>query len=83
MFTMLKVHVDGDGCWPDLLKREVISIDNRFEIAGLSNGMSKGDPSVAFRFDLPDGRIVFAQTSLKLFLTAADMLKARYGDPRE
>jgi hypothetical protein len=41
-----------------------------------------GKPSVALGFELPDGRWVLAETSLALFLTAAEALRARYGDPR-
>jgi hypothetical protein len=52
------------------------------EIGGLSGGMESGKPSVAFCFLLPDGRPVVAETSLALFLTAADVLRARHGDPR-
>jgi hypothetical protein len=51
-------------------------------VAGLDDGMTSGKPSVAFGIVLPDGRWVFAETSLRLFLTAADVLKARFGDPR-
>jgi len=78
----LTIIPDGDGAWPDLK-------DRRFEhgewvaVAALKGGMSGGSPSVAVRIELKDGTIVFAETSLKLFLTAADVLKARHGDPRK
>lgn len=74
-----------EPAWPDLHGRDVIHLanDTRIEIAGLEGGMASGLPSVAMRLDLPDGRVVVAETSLVLFLTAADGLKARYGDPRE
>lgn len=77
----LPIHLDGDGCWPDLVDEPVIETQ-KMEVAVLSQGMASGAPSVAVRVDLPDGRSVVAQTSLKLFLTAADAFKARYGDPR-
>jgi hypothetical protein len=44
--------------------------------------MVSGAPSVAFCFKLGEREVVLAETSLALFLTAADALKARYGDPR-
>ena len=53
------------------------------QITCLEQGMYSGKPSVAMRFDLPDGKIVVVETSLRLFLVAADALKAKYGDPRE
>ncbi len=81
----LDIHLDGDGCWPDLKDKEVITsenIANPLQITGLAGGMASGKPSVTLRIDLADGRVVLAQTSLALLLTAADGLKARYGDPR-
>lgn len=59
-----------------------VAVDGEIEIGGLDGGMSSGKPSVAFCFGLPSGEVVLAETSMALFLTAADALKARYGDPR-
>jgi hypothetical protein len=45
--------------------------------------MESGKPSVCIGVFLPNnGGCVLAETSLALFLTAADALKARFGDPR-
>lgn len=75
---------DGDGCWPDLAGKELIEpAQGIINLAGLAGGMVSGKPSVGIRVNLPDGRVVIAQTSLRLFLTCADALKARYGDPRD
>ncbi len=52
------------------------------EVAALQGGTKGGPPSVAFRIDLEDGHTVIAETSLKLLLTASDLFRARYGDPR-
>ncbi len=51
-----------------------------FRVGGLPGGMASGKTSVAFDIPLPDGRHVLAETSLELFLAAADALRARYGD---
>lgn len=56
--------------------------DAHIELGALPHGMASGAASVAFCFELPDGKIVIAETSLALLLTAADALKARFGDPR-
>jgi hypothetical protein len=56
--------------------------DARIELGALDAGMQSGAPSIAFCFDLPNGQVVLAESSLALLLTAADLLKARYGDPR-
>lgn len=62
-------------------REDIIEIKT-FEIGALAAGMSSGAPSIALAFRLPDGRAVFAETSMKLLLTAADTLKSLYGDPR-
>lgn len=73
----LKIHLSGDGAWPDMAGKELIQVED-MEVAALEGGMSSGLPSVAFRIDLPDGRVVFAQASMRLFLQAADLFRARY-----
>jgi hypothetical protein len=58
----------------------VIYLDGQpVSVAGQHAGTDGGSPSVWFRFNLPDGRIVLAQTTLKLLQRAADSLLARYG----
>lgn len=82
----LAVIPNADGAWPDLADREIHHVteeEGSIAVAGLAGGMESGAPSVAIRIDCPDGEtVVVAETSLRLFLTAADALKARYGDPR-
>ena len=51
----------------------------RKPVAALDGGMTSGRPSVMLRFGLPDGRTVLAETSMRLFLTAARAFAARYG----
>jgi len=75
----LEVILDGDGAWPDLANKKIIRVTQGIQIAGLSRGMTSGAPSVSIRIDLPDGRTVIAETSLKLFVGAAEALKAKYG----
>lgn len=84
----LVIKLEGDGVWTDLVKDDerIIHIGNGappLQITVLEGGMTSGKPSVSLRVDLPDGRIVIAETSLALLLAAADAFKARYGDPRE
>jgi hypothetical protein len=77
----LSIILDGDGCWPDLAEKEVVEADLT-AVAPLEHGTALGKPTVTFRVDLPDGKVVLAQTTLSLFLSAADAFKARLGDPR-
>jgi hypothetical protein len=86
----MQIILDGDGAWQDLREKEAqcqfIHLGEEappIQVAGLAGGMQSGAPSVAFRIDLPDGTAVMVETSLALFLTAAEAFKARYGDPRE
>lgn len=85
MSPVLTLHLSGDGLWPDLLDKTVHHLANDappIQVSALADGMVSGAPSVAIRIDLPNGEVVLAETSLALFLMAADALKARYGDPR-
>ncbi len=85
MSPVLTVRLTGDGAWPDLLDKTVHHLGNDappIQVSALADGMASGAPSVAIRIDLPNGEVVLAETSLALFLMAADALRVRYGDPR-
>lgn len=47
-------------------------------IGALPRGMASGATAVAIMIELPDGRVVLTETSLALFLMAAQALKAKY-----
>lgn len=53
-------------------------------IGGMAKGTENGKPVVMIAIEDPDGssNLVIVQTTLALFLTAADALKAKWGDPR-
>ena len=81
----LTLKMEGDGAWPDMsekLAEGKVLRSESIEMAVLKGGMASGKPSVAIRIDLDDDSVVFAETSLALFLSAADAFKAKYGDPR-
>lgn len=79
----MNIVLDGDRAFPELADgRKVVHLQNTITVTALAAGMGSGKPSVSFRFDLEDGTAVLAETSLALFLTAADALKAKHGDPR-
>lgn len=83
--TQLKITPNGEGARPDLkdhLKAGLLLSAPDMELVGLADGTASGAPVVMAFLTLPDGRTVMAETTLALFLTAADALKARYGDPR-
>lgn len=77
----MHIILEGDNAWPDLRDKpdgQVIHLQNTIEVTALEGGMQSGRTSVAFRFDLPDGRSVLAETSLALFLNAARAFQLRY-----
>ena len=83
----IDLRLDGEGAWPDLntLKRRGKLLEPNesapIGLAGLGGGMTSGRASVAFRIDLPDGRVVFTQSSLRLVWNAVKALADRYGEP--
>jgi hypothetical protein len=78
----LDIILDGAGMVKDVPPAKLAHTTEPLRIGGLAGGMSSGKPSVAIAVFLPNnGGCVLAETSLALFLSAADALKARYGDP--
>jgi hypothetical protein len=83
MASIIDLKLDGDGAWPDLIDKGVIHLgeDTTIGMCVLPGGMTSGRPSVAFRFDLPDGGTVVAEASWRVLATAAQAIAARYGWP--
>lgn len=79
--TELIIVPDLEGYWKGSPPK-VLEATAPVVIGGLEGGMATGNPSVGIIVEIEPGLAVFAQTSLKLFLAAADVLKAKYGDPR-
>jgi translation elongation factor EF-G len=50
-------------------------------IGGMSNGTAAGKPVVMIGLRLEDGSYLVTQTTLVLFLAAADALRAKYEEP--
>jgi hypothetical protein len=77
----LNIILDGDGCWPDLVgdksPEKVFDQHVSLAVARLPGGMCSGADSVAIRADMKDGRVLVFQTSMALFLAAADAFRAR------
>jgi hypothetical protein len=78
---VMKIYLEADGLWPDLAKLEeegrLVQPSGALEVAYLEGGMASGAASVAIRIPLPDGRVVFAQTSVKLWLAASAAFQGR------
>lgn len=73
----IKIITNGDGCWTDVSEKIIngdlihLSNGNVIEIAMLRNGTTSGKPSLSIRMNLPDGKVVLAETTLALFVAAA------------
>jgi len=77
----LKIILEGEGSLQGLREHIVEGVVTH--VIALGDGMASGKPSVGIVIQMPDGRAVFGQTSMVLFLSAADAFRARHGDPRK
>lgn len=59
----------------------VLYVGGPIKVIGMPEGTTSGKPTVMLRATLPDGREVFIETTLALFVLAADALRAHYGQP--
>jgi hypothetical protein len=77
-----RIILDGDGAWPDLkdCSPERLFTTDQAEVACLDGGMESGRPSIAMRFNLPDGKVLIYQTSVGQFQQVAAALRGKYGD---
>ncbi len=74
---VLSIFRDGDNVYPDLKDKadRIIHVTTPWSVSRLKGGMKSGKSSVMIRIDLPDGRIVMAETSMELFQAAARAFK--------
>lgn len=84
MSASLSLHINGDGCWPDITPQSekltwLRSTTENLSIARLPAGMRSGASSVAIRINTPDGRVVVVEVSMKLFQAAAQAFAAADG----
>lgn len=81
----LNIFLTGDNAWPDLRDRQDdiihLSDSGYLGIAVLDGGMRSGRASVMIRIDLPDGKVVMAETSLRLLTMATRAFNEKHPDP--
>ena len=80
---ILNIILEGDNCWEDLKGKTIHHVREGIQVATLEGGTTSGKPSVSIRIPISDKEVVIAETTLALFLTAADAFKAKHGDPRQ
>jgi hypothetical protein len=78
----LRIYMNAEEMGKDFpAGRNLIEANKSISVGLLQKGMASGLSSVSFLFELPDGSIVFAETSLRLFLTCAQAFAALEGWP--
>jgi hypothetical protein len=80
--AQLVIVPDLENYWKGSPPAKLIDVTSPIVVGGLEGGMESGLPSIGIIIELDEDTAVFARTSLKLFLMAADTLKRLYGDPR-
>ena len=88
VMASLTVKLHGDSAWPDLVAKQAAgTLLNamgeavRWELAALPGGTAAGRASVSLRIDLPDGRTLLSETTLRLLYSAVRAIVAAHGEP--
>jgi len=76
----LQLSLDGRGAWTDLATRDLVH-GAWTRLGVMPGGMDSGALSIGIVVELPDGRLVVAETSWALLYVAAQAIAARYGAP--
>jgi hypothetical protein len=84
MTIAMAIRLDGDNAFPELRGYpKIVHLSNDappIQAAVLDAGMASGLPSIVLRVDLPDGTVVLAETSARLFCMAAKAIMGKYPD---
>jgi hypothetical protein len=78
-FTTLSIVPNADGALQNLDIGDVVQ-GPLTVMTTLASGTTGGKPTVGVFIELPDKRIVFGETTLALFLTAARIFAAEHGE---
>jgi hypothetical protein len=82
MVNIIELTLDGDSAWPDIDPATFIYVaETTIGVTVRPGGMASGREAVAFRFTLPDGRDVIAETSWRAVAAATLAIAGRYGWP--
>ena len=68
-----------EGAFKKFINKNIIHLTNTIEVAPLAGGMKSGKASVAFGFEIDSETVVIAETSLELFIAAANILEGWNG----
>ena len=74
MVTM-RLRERPEGAFADVEQHAIIETKTPIHVIRLPKGMKSGASALILRVDLPDGRVVAAKTTVKLFLEVADAIR--------
>lgn len=76
----MSINFNGDGSFADVPRGRLKHVVSMITVNVLEGGTASGRPSVALRLELPDGTVVCAETTARLFAMTGNALQARYPD---
>lgn len=71
----------GDNSSPELRGRETVQ-GRIIKLACLDDGTVQGNPTVGFFIELPDGQLVFTETTYALWQMASAAMRGRWGEAK-
>lgn len=85
--TKIELHLDGDGCWPDLREKAEGKYVPDAELVGVAlipdaevtspTGETRRVPVLTLRIDLPDGTSALAQVKVRMLGLILGAVKSR------
>lgn len=78
------MRVGDSPAWPDLQTKKLTQggqhwrLVTDWKLVGIDEGMASGATSITLRFDMPDGSVVLAETSLATWIAATCALRGAY-----
>jgi len=78
---VIKLILNGESAFLDLQGRasDIIHRKATFTVASLARVVKSGHPSLALRFDLPEGKVLIQETSVAAWLAVARALEVKFG----
>ena len=74
MVTM-RLREQPEGAFADVEQSTIIQTTTPIQVIRVPRGMKSGASALILRIDLPDGQVVAAKTTVKLFLQVADAMR--------
>jgi hypothetical protein len=73
--VIMRLRERPEGAFADVDRDAIIETTTPIQVIRVPKGMDSGASALILRIDLPDGRVVAAKTTAKLFLDVADAIR--------